>query len=345
VLSGGGSSQVIPLGHRAADEFPVGTAVQVLPDGSKVKSAGTEIYDSPAPLDAIRAAAPTATVTYASGDNANAAADLARHADVAIVFAKQWMSEGRDVPDLRLPDNQDALIAAVADANPRTLVILETGGPVLMPWLDQVGAVLEAWYAGGGGPSAIARVLFGDVNPSGRLPITFPQAEAQLPRPTVPNSLARLAPFDIDYLEGADVGYRWFQLKNEKPLFPFGYGLSYTTFRIGGLQPLARDATSVAVSVTNTGSVEGAETVQVYAAAIGPQGPGTRRLIGWNKVKLRPNETKQVTIPLEVRPVAAFDEQRHAWMLGGDYLIGIGDSSSALPISTKITLTARMLPP
>jgi len=345
VLSGGGSSQVIPIGHSATDEFPITGSVQILPDGSKIVPGGTEIYDPPSPLAAIRAAAANAVVTFTSGDDAAAAADMARQADVVVVFARQWMSEGRDVPNLELPGDQDALIAAVASANPRTVVVLETGGPVLMPWLDQVGAVLEAWYAGSGGATAIQRVLFGEVNPSGRLPVTFPTAEEQLPHPVISNSIARLAPFDVDYFEGAEVGYRWFQMKNEKPLFPFGYGLSYTTYRIGPSVAVAADASSASVSVINTGTVAGSETVQVYGAAVAPEGPGTRRLIGWAKVPLRPGESKQVTIALDLRPIAAFDEQRHAWKLGGNYLVAVATSSQTIPATATIALPSHELSP
>ena len=345
VLSGGGSSQVIPIGHSGADEFPVAGPVQILPDGSKIVPGGTELYDPPSPLAAIRAAAPNAAVTFFAGDDAKAAADMARQTDVAIVFASQWMSEGRDVPNLRLPGDQDALIAAVASANPRSVVVLETGGPVLMPWLDQVGVVMEAWYAGSGGAAAIERVLFGDVNPSGRLPVTFPAAEEQLSHPVIPNSIARLTPFDIDYFEGAEVGYRWFQMKNEKPLFPFGYGLSYTSYRIGKTVSVAGDASSASLSVTNTGKLSGSETVQVYGAALAPEGAGTRRLIGWIKVQLRPGETKQVSVALDLRPIAAFNEQRHVWELGGNYLVAAGESAESLAATATITLPSHELPP
>ena len=144
---------------------------------------GTIILDPPSPYATIRAQAPWARVVFYDGGDIAKAAALARVSDVVIVFAQQWTAEGWDVPDLSLPGNQDELIAAVADANPRTVVVVETGAPVTMPWLDKVGAVLEAWYPGNRGASAIARILFGEVNPSGRLPITFPQSESQLPRP------------------------------------------------------------------------------------------------------------------------------------------------------------------
>ena len=346
VLSGGGSSQVIPIGHNSADEFPVGGAIQMMRNGAKVPPRGTEIFDPPSPLSAVRALTPGTTVTYDSGENAQSAADLAKQSDVAIVFVSQWMAEGRDVPTLGLPGDQDSLIEAVAAANPRTIVVLETGGPVLMPWLPHVSGVLEAWYAGSGGAAAIAAVLFGNVNPSGRLPLTFPQADDQLPRPVIP-SAAPGTPFDLSYVEGADLGYRWFERKNLKPLFPFGYGLSYTTFRIDALSAIASNGTlSASVDVTNQGAITGSETVQLYAAPPVPSGNDVRRLVGWSKIELKPGEKRRVTIVAEPRLLATFDASRHAWrMADGAYQVSAGDSSAALGQSVSIHLPAREFAP
>jgi beta-glucosidase len=161
-----------------------------------------QTFHGTAPLAAIRALAPNAKVTFVDGRYPAEAAAAAAHADVAIVFATQWMAEGADVPDLSLPGGQDATIAAVAAANPKTIVVLETGGPVLMPWLDQTAAVLEAWYGGAKGGDAIAATLFGDVNPSGRLPVTFPASVAQLPRPALPY----VGMIDRDFAAGLAAG-------------------------------------------------------------------------------------------------------------------------------------------
>ena len=162
-----------------------------------------------AAVKAIKAKAAGATVDYDAGTDPAAAAALAKGADVAIVFVNQWMIEGEDAKNLDLPDHQDALVAAVAAANPHTIVVMETGNPVLMPWLSQVSGVLEAWYPGARGGEAIANILFGDVNPSGHLPISFPASEAQLARPALPGlGLKENVPFDVAYPEGANVGYR-----------------------------------------------------------------------------------------------------------------------------------------
>jgi beta-glucosidase len=346
VLSGGGSSQVVPVGHSTSDEFPVGGAIQMMRNGAKVPPKGTEIFDPPSPLLAIRAFAPNTTVAYDGGENVQIAAELARQCDVAIVFASQWMAEGRDVPSLGLPGDQDSLIEAVAAANPRTIVVLETGGPVLMPWLPHASAVLEAWYAGSGGAAAIARVLFGGVNPSGKLPLTFPQTDDQLPRPVIPGAAPGM-PFDVNYVEGADVGYRWFERKNLTPLFPFGYGLSYTNFRIDGLTANAMNSTvSASVDVANVGTVPGSETVQLYAAPPGDNGPDVRRLVGWSKVELKPGEKHHVTIVAEPRLLASFDTARHVWrMLDGTYELSAGNSSAALSQSVNVHLPAREFAP
>jgi beta-glucosidase len=346
VLSGGGSSQVIPAGHDRANEFPTFATNQPAWSAARMPPRGTEIFDPPSPIAAITAAAPYAVVTFDSGDNPRSAAQLAQQADVAIIFVSQWMAEGRDVPSLSLPGDQDSLIETVSAANPRTIVVLETGGPVMMPWLLRVPAVLEAWYPGSGGSAAIARVLFGEVNPSGKLPLTFPQADEQLPRPTIP-SAAPGVPFDIDYMEGADVGYRWFERKNLTPLFPFGYGLSYTTFRIAGLNVNAKDGrVAASVTVTNQGSTEGMETVQIYAVPPRQGAPGVRRLVGWSKVDLMPGESRRLTIFAEPRLLATFNTTRQAWRIAqGSYQVSAGNSSVSLSQTVSVQLAEREIAP
>ncbi|MGH6876890.1 MAG: beta-glucosidase family protein [Rhizomicrobium sp.] len=346
VLSGGGSSQVIPVGYARSLEFPVGGGVIVLPDGARVMPTGKQVFDPPSPLAAIAAEAPQARIVFETGEDIPHTADAARQADVAIVFAKQWMSEGSDVGDLALPGNQNALIAAVADANPRTIVVLETGGPVLMPWLDKAPAILEAWYAGSGGANAIARVLFGDVNPSGKLPVTFPQSEDQLPRRALPGALTFGAPFDIDYFEGADVGYRWFERTNFVPLFPFGFGLSYSTFHLSNVQTQGGTTIAVAADVTNDGRVEGKKTVQVYVAPPGDEADEMRRLVGWSKVDLKPGETRRISIVADPRLIADFDVDCPCWHIDGDdYTVRAGFSSAALGPEIPVKLDEREIPP
>ena len=328
VLSGGGSSQV--LGEGPAATIPIG--------GSGAFSAFiAQNFQNSVPVEAIRARAPNATVRYRTGRYLTDAVDIAREADVAIVFATQWMTEGLDVPDLALPDGQDALIAAVAAANPNTIVVLETGGPVVMPWLDQTTAVLQAWYPGGEGADAIAAVLFGEVNPSGHLPVTFPASTEQLPRKRIdgsltvePNFLGKGEPgqtLDADHdIDGSDVGYRWFARTGAEPLFPFGFGLSYTRFEHEAIR-LGRGGLSASVTVRNTGERAGADVAQVYLVEA-PGGP-VRRLAGFARVELAPGESKTVTIPLEPRIVAEWADG--GWRrAAGEYRFALGHSATEL---------------
>ena len=335
VLSGGGSSQVIPVGGPALSMKQTGAGAMA--------QFRTVIYHNSSPLKAIAAKVPGARVDYADGADPVAAAALAKSADVAIVFVTQWMIEGYDAPDLSLPDHQDALVAAVAAANPRTIVVLETGNPVTMPWLDQVGGVLEAWYPGARGGEAIANVLFGDVGPSGRLPITFPRSPAQLPRPAIPGwGLDEKAKFDVDYPEGANLGYRGFEAKALKPLFAFGYGLSYSSFRYSNLTVHGDKVLTAGFDVTNTGARAGMDTPQVYAAPPG----GVRRLIGWKKLDLKPGETRHVSVSADPRLLAAFDEKAHDWRLAaGAYKVAVGASSEDLALNGTTRLTARRIAP
>jgi beta-glucosidase len=337
VLSGGGSSQVIP----------VGSAHFKAPPWGPWWGAG-EIYHPSAPLAAIAARAGGGAVTFDAGTDPARAAAAAAKADLVIVFATQWASEAADV-SLTLPDDQDALIAAVAAANRKTVVVLETGGPVLMPWIEAPAAVLEAWYPGGRGGEAIARVLFGEVNPSGRLPVSFPASEAQLPRPRLDgNPAAREStdpkdqpPFDIDYKEGAEVGYRWFEKTGAPPLFPFGYGLSYTRFAYSALTVTGGGALSARFTVTNTGSRAGIDTPQVYAAGEGR----TRRLVGWRRVALAPGESRTITVTADPRLLATFDDASHRWRLApGSYRISVGEAAGAAALSGAAILSAAAQP-
>jgi len=294
-----------------------------------------------APLAAIRAKLDQGVrVQFDPGFYPAAAAAIARQADIAIVFAIQWMTEGLDAPDLSLPQGQDATIAAVAAANARTIVVLETGGPVLMPWLDRVAGVLEAWYPGARGGDAIADVLFGDVNPSGHLPITFPAALAQLPRPTLDDTSdeARLAGsqshalrrFDVNYnIEGADVGYRWYARQRLRPLFAFGYGLSYTSFTYSDIQLTGGKSVSVSFTVTNRGARAGKDVPQVYVTS--RAGTPGQRLIGWSNVELEPGASRRVTVRADPRLLAGWSMADHGWkLLAGSYEIKIGSSADAL---------------
>lgn len=333
VIAGGGSSTVFP---------PGGTAVAGL--GPK-SFPGPIVYHPSAPLPAIRARAGGAQVGFADGADPAAAAKLAAGADVAVVFVTQWAGESQDVA-MRLDDDQDRLIAAVAAANPHTVVVLETGGPVRMPWLDQVGAVLEAWYPGSGGGEAIARVLFGEVDASGRLPVTFPRDESQLPRPHLDGEgLPADRPFDIDYnIEGAAVGYKWFDAKGLQPLFPFGYGLSYTRFDYGDLKvERAAGRLQASFTVRNVGSRAGRAVPQLYVSSPGWEAP--KRLAGWASVELQPGESRRVSREIDPRLLAVWDPAAHGWKIpGGRVDVLLAASSRDIVAQAAVDAPAATLP-
>ena len=320
VLSGGGSAQVLPANGPYA-RIPVD---DVTPNWTD------EIIDPSAPLDAIRRAAPHSLVTYDPGGYPARAAAAAAAAEVAIVFAEAHQMEAADVPDLNLPAGQDALIEAVAAANPHTIVVLETGNPVLMPWLDHVAAVLAAWYPGQEGGQAIADLLFGAATPSGRLPLTFPRAEADLVRPRLPNlGSAPGMPLPIDYVEGADVGYRWYRGRTAVPLFAFGFGLSYTRFEYRNVQVSGGGRLSVSLEVRNAGATRGADVPQVYLTSAA--GRPRLRLIGFQRIELEPGESRRISIEADPRLLGSFDEGRRRWRVEpGVYTIRIGRSAADL---------------
>jgi beta-glucosidase len=345
---GGGSSKVL------GDEGPSVT-VPLLRDGTAAFAAMLDRdYNRSAPLAAIRAAAPEATVRFRDGRYASEAALAARQAEVAIVFATQYQTEGFDVPDLSLPDGQDALIAAVAAANPNTIVVLQTGGPVAMPWKDQVAAVVEAWYPGARGGEAIADVLFGTVNPSGRLPVTFPQSVEQLPRPRLdgfdsvePNFVGVGAPgqrLDVSYaVEGSDLGYRWYAREGLAPLFAFGHGLSYTSFAHERLA-VARDGERLVArfTVRNTGQRAGADVPQVYLADAA--GRPMRRLAGFAKVELEPGAAREVEVPLEWRTIAEWQDD--GWTVAaGTYRFVLARDALADGPAATVELARRRIAP
>jgi len=263
---------------------------------------------------------------------------------VAILFVNQWTSESIDT-SLTLPGNQDALVDAVAAANPRTIVVLETGGPVFMPWIDRVPAALEAWFPGTSGGAAIANLLFGKVNPSGHLPATFPRDETQLVRKDLDGvGLKGDQDFDVNYSEGAAVGYKWFDAKGLEPLFPFGHGLSYTSFAYSGLNAAPANGTvTVSFTVQNTGRVAGKDVPQVYVGHSGDGWEAPKRLAGFKKVDLKPGGVTQVTLTVDPRLLAVFDKGQ--WNIAaGDYELMLGSSARDIKARTTVRLAARQLP-
>ena len=311
---GGGSSQVVPLYTVA----PVDCIEQRV--GSHVK------------------------VTYADGTNVEAAAALAKNSDVAIVMVGDSQTEGRD-HSLTLGGDQDALIEAVVAANPRTVVVLKTGGPVFMPWVDKAPAILEAWYPGEEDGHAVAAVLFGDVNPAGKLPLTFPKSLKDLPAGT-PEQYPGIK-YTARYKEELFVGYRHYDAKGIEPLFPFGYGLSYTTFAYDHLSinaqgisagSLSEGTVAVDFDVTNTGTKPGKEVAQVYVGFPShamPEPP--KQLKGFEKIALEPGQTCHVHLTLDARAFSYWNTRAHGWKIQrGTYHILVGASSRDIRLQDSL---------
>jgi beta-glucosidase len=274
------------------------------------------------------------------------AAALAAASDVAIVyvgFGGDWQSEGFDRPDMELPGKQNALIEQVAAANPRTIVVLNTGSPITMPWLDKVAAIAQAWYPGQECGNAIADVLFGDLNPSGKLPQTFPvRLEDNPAYLNFPGENGK-----VYYGEGLFVGYRYYEKKRIAPLFPFGFGLSYTSFDFDALRLSAQeispdDTLEVAIDVTNTGQRAGKEVVQVYVRdIISRLHRPNKELKAFAKVHLEPGECKMVTLTLARDALAYYDDLAHAWVAeAGEFEVLVGSSSQEIRATATFTLTA-----
>jgi len=266
-----------------------------------------------------------------------AAVALAQKSDVAIVFASYGESETDDLSSIDLQFSQNDLISAVAAANPRTIVVLNTGSAVTMPWLTNVAGVIEGWYPGQENGNAIAALLYGDVNPSGKLPVTFPRGIADMPTATTqqfPGANDR-----IEYSEGMNVGYRWYDSRNITPLFPFGFGLSYTTFGFSGLtvSAQANGSATVRATVTNTGSRTGAEVAQLYIGQPAANGEPPHQLKGYQKITLTPGQSQVVTFTLTPRDLAHWNG---TWTTNtGSYGVFVGDSSRNLPLTGTIAVT------
>jgi beta-glucosidase len=341
VLSGGGSAQV---------DAPGGNAI----NPTAPTQWGEAVYFPSSPLRYIREHAREAAVKFDAGTNTASAAALAKSADVAIVFADQYMSESGDAPSLSLPDDQNELISAVAAANPHTVVVLITGNPVTMPWIDRVAGVMEAWYPGIAGGQAIANLLFGNVVPSGKLPITFAKSADDLPHrcifgidcaQSVGRSPLHWAPDDAKrqtfaaaYDEGVRFGYKWFDSEGKQPLFPFGFGLSYTKFKYSGLH-VDRAAKTVTFSIENAGALAGTEIAEIYVELPRASKEHFRRLAAWQRVPLSSGQREDITVALEPLAMATFNEQKDAWeWASGEYTVSVGGSSRDLPLKAAVAL-------
>jgi beta-glucosidase len=340
VLSGGGSAQVYPVGGMA------------VPNEGPKDFPGPIVYFPSSPMKAL-AARLDASLVYHDGKDVAAATRLAAASDLAIVFATQWTAESLDQASLALPHNQDALIEAVGKANPRTVVVLQTGSPVTMPWLASVGAVVEAWYPGTLGGETIARMLTGEADAGGRLPMTFPASEAQLPRPILDGvGLPKETRFVVDYdIEGAAVGYKWFDKKGLKPLFAFGHGLSYASFTHGALKAVAKGGSiGVTFTTTNTSARAGMAVGQLYVSRRGGLEASKRlggweapkRLGGWDKVALAAGESRISSVEIDPRTLAVFDARVNKWKIAaGEYVVTLATAADAPVTSVTLRLPAR----
>ncbi len=346
MLSGGGSAQVDPPGGNATDPR----------QGAIVFSDHTHVFFPTSPLKQLRLAMPGAKIEFNAGDDPAAAAAFAKQADVAIVFVQQWNMESIDLPTLALPDNQDALVEAVAAANPRTVVVLETGTAALMPWAGKVAGIVETWYPGARGATALARVLTGAVNPSGKLAMTFPLSDADLPHPTIAPlpveekgqgtaavnaGFNKASTYTVKYDEGLEVGYKWYDARRKPVLFPFGFGLSYTTFTYSGLKVTPGATPQATFTVKNTGKVAGAEVAELYAGLPTATHEPPKRLVGYDKLTLQPGESREVTLDVDPLFFAVYDEAAKRMMVApGEYTFAAGPSSQTLPLQAKVTLAA-----
>ena len=295
----------------------------------------------------------TANLTVVADDNSNLAdaVSAAKAADVVIVLAGTIAEEGADRTSIALSNNQDAIVTAVAAANPRTAVVLKDNASALLPWIDQVPAVLETWFPGQEDGNIAAELLFGVASPSGKLPVTFPKKDGDWPANTpaqFPGINVNGVP-TVTYSEGLDIGYRWYDAQNVAPLFPFGYGLSYTTFDVSNLQvtPQASDGTqmiTVQVVVENTGKVYGAEVPQVYFGLPASSGQPPKRLVGFEKVWLNPGEKKTVQILIDPNaanhPLGVWNSNSQQWEIAnGQYQVLVGTSSRNLKLNGAINVS------
>ena len=341
----GGRAQVgVPAGCGSSAVTPPGGYSEVTTIGGPgMMGVARNLYLLPSsPVAELRKLLPKARIEFDPGMSPAESALTARRSDVAIVFGIRVEGEGFDNPDLALPWGQDAVIDAVAAANPNTIVVVETGNPVAMPWRDSMRAIVEAWYPGQAGGRAIAEVLTGAVNPSGRLPITFPADLAQTPRPELPGlGTPWGTPVTIEYAEGAEVGYRWFAKTGATPLYAFGHGLSYTSFAYRDLKVQGGETITAQFTVVNTGRREGADVPQLYLTEAA--GDKRVRLLGFKRVSLRPGESRQVTVAADPRLLAWFDAAAGQWRIaGGIYRVAVGRAADDVTLTAEAALTPRL---
>jgi beta-glucosidase len=340
------SGSVLPLSSSDTSIAVIGADASTSPQTAGGGSASVNSSGTVTPLQGIQSAAPSGTtVTYNSGSSDSSAASAAASASVAVVFANLAESEGSDLTSIDLGTTQDNLITSVAAANPNTIVVLNTGSAITMPWLSSVKGVLEAWYPGQEDGTAIASVLFGNTDPSGHLTVTFPTSLSQVPASTAAEWTGTGG--TVQYSEGIDVGYRWYDSKDLTPLFPFGYGLSYSTFSFSNLHVgslTAGGAATVTATVTNTGSRSGADVAQLYVDDPAASGQPPLQLEGFQRVNLAAGASATVTFTLTQQNLQYWNSSSNAWATStGSYGIEVGDSSANLPLSGTLAITSSQL--
>lgn len=320
VICGTGSGAVLPEGGYAG-KLNIG--------GPGIMGGGRTMYILPnSPLEELKKKLPNATFEFDPGYTIAEATTIAKRADIVIAFGIRVEGEGFDLADLSLPWGQDQLITEIAKVNPNTIVVLETGNASSMPWKDDVKGILQAWFPGQAGGTAIAEIISGEANPSGRLPLTFPTSLEQTPRPIIKEIGSPWGtPTTIYYNEGSELGYRWYAQQNQKPLFPFGFGLSYTTFGYSDFNISTKNNhIKASVTITNVGQKQGADIPQLFLLT--ENGNIRMRLLGFDRIELEAGESKIVHFEIEPRLLAHFEESSKTWnILEGTYEVGIGKSA------------------
>ncbi len=344
---------ILPLNANPASKQSIavigtdgGAAVELAGGGS----GGVDSANTVWPLTGIQnAVGPNVTVTYTAGDdngtaNIPQAVSAAQSATDAIVFVNAPEGEESDLTTLDLSSTDETMINDVAAVNKNTIVVINSGSPVVMPWLNNVAGVFENWYGGGETGAAIAALIFGTADPSGKLPVTFPSSLSQVPAQTTAQWPG--TPTGPNYTEGVNIGYRWYQSQNITPLFPFGYGLSYTTFSFSNLSVGAFNANgkaTVTATITNTGSKAGADVAQMYVGDPAASQDPPKQLAGFQRVTLNPGQSATVSFPLTVHELASWSSADNAWEAqAGTYSISVGDSSASLPLAGSTSLAHEL---
>jgi beta-glucosidase len=342
---------LLPLSPTSAKSIAVigtdgGAGVELAGGGSGGVDSSNTIW----PLTGIQnAAGPNTTVTYTPGDdngtaNIPQAVAAAKAATDAIVYVSAPEGEESDLTTLDLSSADETMIEDVASANPNTIVVINSGSPVVMPWLNSVAGVFENWYGGGETGAATAALIFGTANPSGKLPVTFPTSLSQVPAQTTAQWPG--TPTGPIYSEGVDIGYRWYQSQNITPAFPFGFGLSYTKFSFANLNVgtfNANGTATVTATITNTGSVAGADVAQLYVGDPAASQDPPKQLKGFQRVTLNPGQSTTVSFPVTIHDLASWSPTANAWQAqAGTYSIAVGDASNNLPLTGSTSLAETL---